>query len=151
MKPNKIRPLAICVFWHEGRILAAKGYDSIKKQPFYRPLGGAIEFGETSAETVVRELREEIDAEVNDLRFLGTLENIFTYNGQKGHEIILIYDGAFVDESLYRQNVIEGREDGDEPLFTAYWMALDDFRGKHAHPLYPTGLLELLDSVMGSA
>lgn len=146
MKANKIRPLAICVFRHEGRILAAKGYDDHKKQYFYRPLGGAIEFGETSAETIQRELREEIEAEVKDLRYLGTLENIFTFNGKKGHEIVLIYDGALVDESLYRRKSIEGREDSDEePLFTAYWVTLDELRGKKAPPLYPTGLLELLE------
>lgn len=147
MKPNKIRPLAICVFRRNGCILAAKGYDSHKQQTFYRPLGGGIEFGETSAETVVRELREEINAEVKDLRYLGRLEDIFKFNGKKGHEIVLIYDGALVDESLYMQASIEGREDGDDdPRFTAYWMALDDFRGKKAPPLYPNGLLELLDS-----
>jgi 8-oxo-dGTP pyrophosphatase MutT (NUDIX family) len=147
MKPNKIRPLAICVFQHDGRILAAKGYDDHKKQTFYRPLGGAIEFGETSPETIVRELREEIEAEVKDLRYIGTLENIFTFRGEKGHEIVLIYDGALVDESLYRRSAIEGREDGDdEPLFTAYWLPLDHFRGKDAPSLYPTGLLELLES-----
>ena len=60
MKAGKIRPLAICVFLHQGRILVSVGYDSVKKQTFYRPLGGKIEFGEPSAETVRRELMEEI-------------------------------------------------------------------------------------------
>jgi hypothetical protein len=42
---NKIRPIAICVFRHKDRILVAEGYDPVKKQTFYRPLGGVIEFG----------------------------------------------------------------------------------------------------------
>jgi 8-oxo-dGTP pyrophosphatase MutT (NUDIX family) len=147
MKKNKIRPLAICVFWRGGRILAAKGYDAVKKQIFYRPLGGAIEFGETGTETIARELKEEINANVRKLRYLGMLENIFTFNGEKGHEIVIVYDGDFVDKSFYKRDGIEGHEDNDDaPLFTAYWMKLEDFRGKHAPPLYPTGLLELLDS-----
>ncbi|HET9129709.1 MAG TPA: NUDIX hydrolase [Terriglobia bacterium] len=147
MKKNKIRALAICVFWRDGRILVAKGYDKVKKQVFYRPLGGAIEFGETSAETIHRELKEEIEARVKDLRYLGTLENIFTFNGDSGHEIVLIYDGSFADKSIYKRNGIEGHEDNDDsPLFTAYWMKLRDFHGKHAPPLYPTGLLELLET-----
>ncbi|MEZ4517114.1 MAG: hypothetical protein R3C44_09860 [Chloroflexota bacterium] len=49
MNPNHIRPIAICLFSHNGRVLAAEGYDPIKQQTFYRPLGGTIEFGETSA------------------------------------------------------------------------------------------------------
>ena len=146
MKKNRIRPLAICVFLRDGRILAAKGYDDVKKQTFYRPLGGAIEFGESSAKTIARELKEEIDAKVKDLRYLGTLENIFTFNGDHGHEIVLVYDGAFVDKNLYKRDAIEGHEDNkDASRFTAYWIRLDDFRGKHAPPLYPTGLLELLE------
>jgi len=40
MKPNMIRPVAICVFQHEGRILVFEGYGPKKQQSFYRPLGG---------------------------------------------------------------------------------------------------------------
>lgn len=46
-----------------------------------------------------------------DLRYLGTLENVFTYGDQTGHEIVMVYDGAFVDRSLYERPVIEGVED----------------------------------------
>lgn len=146
MKPNKIRPLAICVFRHEGNIFAAEGHDPAKGETFYRPLGGRIEFGEHSSHTIARELREEIDAEVTALRYLGTLESIFSFNGKNGHEIVLVYDGAFVDESLYTRTTIEGYEDDDKLLFVAKWLPLDSFRSDDAPPLYPTGLLELLDA-----
>jgi hypothetical protein len=36
MKPGQIRPLAICIFSRPGAILAAKGYDPIKAEVFYR-------------------------------------------------------------------------------------------------------------------
>jgi 8-oxo-dGTP pyrophosphatase MutT (NUDIX family) len=137
---NRIRPLAICVFSHLGRILAAEGYDPIKQQAFYRPLGGGIEFGERAAETLHRELREEIGAEITALRYLGALENIFTFDGQQGHEIVLVYDGAFVDRSLYERERIEG-EDGLP--FVAAWKSLDEF-GPGRPPLYPDGLVEML-------
>lgn len=39
MTTNRIRPLAICVFSHNGRILAAEGIDPANDQVFYRPLG----------------------------------------------------------------------------------------------------------------
>lgn len=145
MKPGKIRPLAVCVFSHEGRILAAEGYDAVKQEMFYRPLGGRIEFGETGAQTVERELNEEIHAAVTNLRYLGTLENIFTYNGQPGHEIVLVYDGELLDATLYGREAVEGWEDDDHLLFVARWKSLDEFRGAGAPPLYPAGLLALLD------
>jgi 8-oxo-dGTP pyrophosphatase MutT (NUDIX family) len=144
MKPNVIRPIAICVFHYDGRILAAEGYDPLKQQPFYRPLGGAIEFGEYSAATLVRELQEELGAAVADLRYLGTLENVFTFNGQQGHEIVMVYDGAFADPTRYEQPYLEGAEDSGAP-FRAVWLSLADCRRPNAPPVYPTGLLELLE------
>ena len=143
MKKNKIRPLAICVFRNNNRILVAEGYDPVKKQTFYRPLGGGIEFGEKSENTVRRELMEEINAEVGDVWYLGTLENIFVFNGTPGHEIVQVYDGALKESGLYDQAVIAGEEAEIDQSFTAVWMSLDRF-GEGKAILYPTGLLEML-------
>ncbi len=143
MQPNIIRPIAICVFQNNGRILAAEGVDPLKGQVFYRPPGGAIEFGEHSAATIARELSEELGAAVVDLRYLGALENIFTYNGQTGHEIVMVYDGAFADRSLYDRAVVNGVEDSGLS-FRAVWVNLADCADPAAPPVYPTGLLELL-------
>jgi 8-oxo-dGTP pyrophosphatase MutT (NUDIX family) len=140
----RIRPLAICIFSHRGRILAAKGHDPIKQQHFYRPLGGGIEFGEPAVETLHRELREELGVEIKDLRYIGALENIFTFNGMIGHEIVLVYDGAFIDASLYEREQMEGREDADNLQFTVEWKRLDEFTDET--PVYPDGLIDLLRS-----
>ena len=79
-KTNRIRPIAICVFRHNDCILVAQGYDPVKKEHFYRPLGGGIEFGEYSERTVHRELLEEIGAETCELKYLGNLENVYVFN-----------------------------------------------------------------------
>jgi 8-oxo-dGTP pyrophosphatase MutT (NUDIX family) len=142
VKKNKIRPLAICVFRNKGRILVAEGYDPVKKQTFYRPLGGAIEFGERSEDTVRRELMEEIGAEVGELKYLGTLENIFVFDGEPGHEIVLVYDGALTDSGLYEQTEVEGKEANGEEI-RALWKSLREF-GEGRSILYPDGLAELL-------
>ena len=144
MNPNAIRPIAICVFRHDRRILAAEGHEPLTQQRFYRPLGGAIEFGERSADTLVRELQEELGATVTDLHYLGALENVFTYNGQTGHEIVLVYDGAFADPTFYERSQIDGVEDSGV-RFRAVWLVLADCRRPAAPPVYPTGLLELLE------
>ena len=142
MKKNRIRPIALCVFLHNNCILVNEGYDPVKRQTFYRPLGGGIEFGETSVDTVRRELKEELNAEVGEVCYLGTLENIFVFNGTPGHEIVLIYDGALVKSGLYEQAVIVGEEANGE-VIRAVWKSLDEF-GEGKSILYPTGLLELL-------
>lgn len=141
MKPNKIRVIAICVFHDGNRILAAEGYDTIKQQTYYRPLGGTIEFGERSEDTVRREIIEEINAEVSDLQYLGAIENIFIYEGEKGHELIQVYDGKLVDKTLYKKTFIQGIEQASP--FRAVWVDLDKL-GPGFPPLYPTGLVELL-------
>ncbi len=139
---NQIRPVALCVFRNNNRILVFEGFEKLRSETFYRPLGGGIEFGEQAEDTVRRELKEEIDADVIDLKYLGMLENIYTFNGKPYHEIVIIFDGALISSGLYEQAVILGEEaNGD--VIRAMWKRLDEFReGKSI--LYPPGLLELL-------
>jgi len=72
-------------------------------------------------DTVHRELMEEIGAEVKELVYLGALENIFTFDGTPGHEIVQVYDGAFVDSGLYGQDVISGHESGENLPMEVIW------------------------------
>jgi 8-oxo-dGTP pyrophosphatase MutT (NUDIX family) len=145
-KKKRIRPLAICVFRHNDHILVAEGYDSVKDEYFYRPLGGGIKFGEPSAETICRELMEELNAEVDQesLKYLGALENIFNFNGKPGHEVVLIYDGALCKRGSYDRDVLLGKE-GDGTDIRAVWKNIHEF-GEGKSILYPTGLLEMLES-----
>lgn len=142
LKTGQVRPLVVCVFRHGDNILVAEGHDSVKREVFYRPLGGTIEFEERSQDALARELREELGAEVNSLRYLGTLENIFTYDGKPGHEIVLVYDGLFAERSMYARAELKGRE-YDGTTFKVVWKSLAEFRAGAAR-LYPDGLLALL-------
>jgi 8-oxo-dGTP pyrophosphatase MutT (NUDIX family) len=144
---NQIRPLAICIFRNGDRILVGEGYDPLKQEQFYRPLGGGIEFGERAEETIRREVREEIGAEVASLQYLFTLENIFTFNGEPGHEIVMVYDGRLADERLYEQEIIEGTEFDrfrQAPL-KAVWKEVRKFESQAL--LYPDGLFEHLNDI----
>ncbi len=155
MKTEKIRPIAICIFHHSGRILVQAGYDLVRNLLFYRPLGGKIEFGESGAATVARELIEEIGQKTINIHYLGTLENIFVYNGQLGHEIVLIYDGEFLDAAIYQAPEIIGSENSEidetgQPI-RATWKYLTELRDEAdpeadptLPPVYPTGLLPLI-------
>lgn len=63
MRIGVVRPIALCVFRDESdRILVLEGYDPTRALTFYRRLGGGIEFGERSQDTVAREIREELGA-----------------------------------------------------------------------------------------
>jgi ADP-ribose pyrophosphatase YjhB (NUDIX family) len=139
---NRIRPIAICVFRREdGAILVAPGFDSVKGQRFYRPLGGEIDFGELAEDAVRREIREEVGAEIDGVRLLGVAENLFTFLGAKGHELVWMFEARFKDDSFYARDVVMCDENGS--AFEAHWVALDVFERGEA-PLYPDGLLGTL-------
>ena len=104
IRPERIRPIAICVCRDDQRILVTEF--RTKGRVYYRPIGGTIEFGERGEAAVRREFREEIAAELAELHYLGTLENIYTDEGRRGHEIVLVYDGRLADASLYKKDFI---------------------------------------------
>ena len=140
---NQIRPIAICVFRNNNRILVFEGHDSIKDETYYRPLGGGIEFGESGEEAIRREIMEELHSEIEELQHLGFLENIFVHNGKMGHEIVMVYDGVLKESRLYEQAEMEVEEANGERIHVV-WKRLDEF-GAGRSILYPDGLLELLN------
>lgn len=137
-----VRVKAICLFTSADQLLAIDDFDPTKQRSFWVPVGGRVEFGETSTEAVVREVREELSTEITDLRLLGVLENIFKFDGADGHEIVFVYDARFADSSMYDRAQISGME-GEKP-FVARW--IDPSAPENGWPLYPEGLLGLLNS-----
>ncbi|MEH7238010.1 NUDIX hydrolase [Bacillus sp. JJ1562] len=142
MKKGVIRPIVICIFKKNSSILVAVGYDSVKKEYYYRPIGGGIEFGESSSTALIREIQEEIKADITDIKLLGTVENIFTYNGDTGHELVIVYDATFVNKSFYQADFFEGVED-DGSKFMIFWKPLSDFQNGKLR-LVPESLLGLI-------
>ncbi len=143
MQPGQIRPIAIVVFSDGDRMFVAEYYEPSTGKRFYRPIGGAIAFGERGRDCLVREVREELGAEIEDLAYLGMLENIFTFDGKPGHEIVLVYEAEFRDAHWYEVQSLKCRED-DGSEFAAVWKDIDEFRMGKAI-LYPEALLDLLD------
>ena len=131
-----IRVLAICLFRRGDEFLVTEGLDSSTNRRYARPLGGGVELGETSEQTIVREIREELGAEVRDLKLLGVLENLFELEGERRHEVVFVYDGQFVDASLYQRSEIP-LLDG-EWLSGAIWRPLKGFSEEYV--LVPVGL-----------
>ena len=135
-----IRVVAICLFRRGDWILVTEGLDTVNNQRYARPLGGGVELGETSEQTIIREIREEIGAEVRDLKLLGVLENLFELEGQQQHEVVFVYDGRFADQSLYESAEIKLLDGGW--ITGAIWRPMDWF--DEQCPLVPTGIEKLL-------
>jgi len=140
MPSDKIRVIAICVFRDGDRILVFRHYDKSRGTPYYRPLGGGVEFGETTEQALKREIKEEIGEEIADLNLLTVLENLFTLEGKPGHEIVYVYDGRFTDESAYRRDSFTVTEETE--TLKASWRRLGFFNDFHR--LVPEALFRLL-------
>ncbi len=125
-RQGEIRVLALGVILQGDRVFISEGYDPVKQQTFYRAMGGGVDFGETSLAALKREFQEEIQAELINIRYLGCLENIFTYNGQPGHEIIQLYKCDFVDPKLYQLEKLVFTE--GERQKTALWVDISRFK-----------------------
>ena len=115
----------------------------MKGLTFFRPIGGGIEFGESGAEAIQREVFEELDLKISQVQFVGAFENIFTYRGEPGHEIVLVFDAVFKDARTYEQPYLVGRESNGDG-FHARWQELSAFNERQ--PLFPEGLVKLVQS-----
>lgn len=136
-----VRVKAVCVFSNDGTILAVRDHDPLKRQSFWVPVGGRVEFGETSGQAIVREVIEELSIEAADLRLLGVLENIFTFDGDHAHEVVFVYDGRLADSSMYQRPTLTVTESNNREL-SAHW--IDPTAPPNGWPLYPDGLTGLL-------
>ncbi len=95
-----------------NRLFLSEGYDPVKKETFYRFLGGGVEFGETSRIALEREFQEEIQADLTNIRYLACIENLFTFDGRQGHEIIQLYQCDFADRKFYELESLTFSEPG---------------------------------------
>lgn len=137
-KNVEIRPIALGVAIKNNKLLVSEGYDKVKDQTFYRCIGGGIEFLEKSEVALKREFMEELGVEIKVHDFLGISENIFTYEGKNGHELVLFY-AVEIDDSDYKDTyTILDEEDS-----YAVWVPIDDFKN-NSKIIYPEEVLKYI-------
>ncbi|MEL6552152.1 MAG: NUDIX domain-containing protein [Cyanobacteria bacterium J06621_11] len=121
MGKKRIRPIALGLIEHEGHVFVSPGQDPKTQVPFYRFLGGGIDFGETSAAALSREFSEEIQATLTAVEYITCLDNIFEYNGKHKHELIQLFRARFVEERFYQLDETFRLIEGDR-IDTACWI-----------------------------
>lgn len=122
---KNIRALSLALIENKGEILACAGIDRFKNTEHYRLVGGGIDFGESSVNALRREIREELGLEILKPELLSIFENIFTFNGKPGHEIIFLYRVKLKAKSAYQRT---------------YFSILDSRRGHKAVWINPKRL-----------
>lgn len=135
---SKIRPIAVIIIRRNDEILVCPKYDNKKDWHFFRLIGGGIEFGENSLVALKREVEEELNKELKNIKLLDVSENIFTYKGRKGHEICFIYQAEFKNKSDYKQSEFVIL---DKPQEKAIWVKLTSSNLKKITPPLPKNLV----------
>jgi ADP-ribose pyrophosphatase YjhB (NUDIX family) len=113
----------VAVFMHQGHVLLHRAdYENFWSLP-----GGRAEILETSESTLVREMKEELDVAVTVRRLLWIVENFFTFESRRFHELGLYYLVELPTDSpcLKKQGVYTGVEADMAPL-TFKWFPLED-------------------------
>ena len=104
----KLNVRAAGVIIHNGKILAHKNINS----DHYALIGGRVEIGESSANTIKREIKEELGKDVEITGYISTIENFFEMKGSKYHEIMFVHKIEFANEEdkkiEYTMKNIEG-------------------------------------------
>lgn len=140
---QRIRVVVLGLARRDGRYLLAdvpRGDGSTKG---LRPLGGAVEFGETRESALAREFREELGVGVTVLGGWTAVENLFAHEGAIGHEIVFLAPVALEGAAVADVDRPVLFEDGGRPC-RARWLDLRDPEVAGLD-LYPTGLAALIE------
>src|SRR3954447_17880296 len=100
--PIKVKARAI--IRRGGDVLLSFAIDPASGVRYGRFLGGAIEFGERSEDTVRRELHEEIGFELGHVSPVGVVEDVCEWGGRLHHEITFVFDASFADPAAYQRD-----------------------------------------------
>lgn len=126
------------VIIHNGKILVHK---NIKKDHYCLP-GGRIEIGESSEQTIKREIQEELGKKIDIIGYLATIENFFEMENKKYHEIFFIHKIEFANEEDKKINYTMHNLEGKEYL-QYEWLDLDKVE---EYTIVPKCLKEVLKS-----
>jgi ADP-ribose pyrophosphatase YjhB (NUDIX family) len=135
-KGQIVKAMALIRRPRDGALLVSEG-SSPSGELFHRPLGGHVEFGEYAADTVRRELGEEIGQELADVRPAGVLENIFEWGDATHHEIIFVFLAGFADPNAYeiREQLVRDAKEVTRVIWRTQYAGNP--------PFYPVGIGEL--------
>ncbi|MGR3793826.1 NUDIX hydrolase [Vannielia sp. SX4] len=138
----RIRVLAIGLAWRGRQLLAAEVRDDAGRLKGVRPPGGGVEFGERWEDALRREWAEEFGLEVAVSGPPVVLENIYSHEGEPGHEVVFAAPITLPPCPLLEAESAEVREDNGLP-FTVRWFDFDALE-TGGPELYPTGLKALI-------
>lgn len=115
-----------------------------EQDDFWSLPGGRVALLEPAEQALVREMREELETEVEVERLLWVVENFYEYDGKDCHEIALYFLTAFPEGSpIYgKAKPFPGDEEGLRLVFQ--WHELDALEDLRLYPVFLKRTLKAL-------
>ena len=118
------------VIIHNNKILTHK---NINKNHYCLP-GGRVTIGESSEETIKREIKEELGKDIEITGYIATIENFFEMENKKYHEIYFLHKIEFKNEEDKNIEYTMHNEEGKEYL-RYEWIDLDKIEEYNILPI----------------
>ncbi|MGG7516617.1 NUDIX hydrolase [Allorhizobium undicola] len=115
------------------------------KDDFWAQPGGRAEIGETSQETILREMREELGCDMQVDRLLLTMENFFSYEGYQAHELGFYYLlHSLAPLPFHESEIVHRVQDGPTEVEFRWVPALAE--SFERHDIHPRPLAAFVES-----
>ena len=132
----KLNVRAAGILVHNGKILLHKNTNF----NHHALIGGRVEIGENSENTIKREIKEELGKDIEITGYVGTIENFFEMKGAKYHEIMFVHKAEFVDDDDKKiENTLKNIEGKDYLQYE--WLELNKI---DEYPLLPSAIKSVL-------
>ena len=127
----KLNVRAAGVMIHNGKILVHRNVNS----DHYALIGGRVEIGESSANTIKREIKEELGKDIEITGYISTIENFFEMKGSKYHEIMFVHKIEFTNEEDKKiEYAMENVEEGGKSNVHYEWIDINDLEKRQLRP-----------------
>lgn len=135
------RVAGICV--KNGKVLL----QTTTNDPAFAFPGGHAEFGESNAETLIRELKEEIGADIRVGELKWVAEVFFPWGSKPCHQICLYYMMEILNDEIPKEGKFLAKEymEGRNFDLEYHWVPLADAKNYEIYPTQCRQLLEKLD------
>ncbi len=122
---------AVAIIVHDGKVLLHKN----TADTYYALVGGRVQIGESSDDTVRREIKEEIGKDVEINGYVATVENFFEANGKNYHEIMFVHQAEFVNEKDRKiVETLKNIEGNAEKTIQYEWIDIDKIDSYQVRP-----------------
>ena len=106
--------------------------------------GGRVQANEDSITALKREVVEELNLEIENINFMGVVENFFTVIEANYHEYMWMIKSEFKDKSVYDKERIIGCEQDKQLIFE--WVDIEKLKDINFRPI---GVIPYLQNIDG--